>query len=89
MSFRTAEHVRKVAAGSATGRDHRAGPARVRTKLLTMIVADITNPVFFGLIRGAERTASHAGYQMVLGETQESRPANGSWSTPSVRRRTG
>ena len=38
-----------------------------------MIVADITNPVFFGLIRGAERTATHAGYTLVLAETQESR----------------
>ncbi len=73
VSFRTAEHVRKVAAelGYRSETTERALPA-VRTKLLTMIVADITNPVFFGLIRGAERTASHAGYQMVLGETQES-----------------
>ena len=54
-----------------------------------MIVADITNPVFFGLIRGAERTASHAGYQMVLGETQESETRERSWSPRSARRRTG
>ena len=40
--------------------------------LLAMVVADITNPVFFGMIRGAERTALHAGYQLVLAETQES-----------------
>ena len=73
VSFRTAEHVRKVAAelGYRSSTTERALPS-VRTKLLTMVVADITNPVFFGLIRGAERTASHAGYQMVLGETQES-----------------
>jgi LacI family transcriptional regulator len=73
VSFRTAEHVRKVAAelGYRSEPTERALPG-VRTKLLTMVVADITNPVFFGMIRGAERTASHAGYQMVLGETQES-----------------
>ena len=73
VSFRTAEHVRKVAAelGYRSQPTERALP-RARTNLLTMIVADITNPVFFGMIRGAERTASHAGYQMVLGETQES-----------------
>ena len=73
VSFRTAEHVRKVAAelGYRSEPTERALPS-VRTKLLTMVVADITNPVFFGMIRGAERTASHAGYQMVLGETQES-----------------
>jgi DNA-binding LacI/PurR family transcriptional regulator len=73
VSFRTAEHVRKVAAelGYRAEATERALPG-VRTKLLTMVVADITNPVFFGMIRGAERTASHAGYQLVLGETQES-----------------
>ena len=37
-----------------------------------MIVADINNPVFHGMIRGAERTAMHAGYIMLLVETQES-----------------
>ena len=36
------------------------------------IVADITNPVFHDMIRGAERTAAHASYTMVLVETQES-----------------
>lgn len=73
VSFRTAEHVRRVAAELG----YRSEPTErvlrsVRTGLLTMVVADITNPVFFGMIRGAERTASHAGYQLVLGETQES-----------------
>jgi DNA-binding LacI/PurR family transcriptional regulator len=73
VSFRTAEHVRKVAAelGYRAERTERSLPSD-RTGLLTMVVADITNPVFFGMIRGAERTASHAGYQLVLGETQES-----------------
>ena len=73
VSFRTAEHVRKVAAelGYRSEPTERDLPS-VSTNLLTMVVADITNPVFFGMIRGAERTASHAGYQMVLGETQES-----------------
>jgi DNA-binding LacI/PurR family transcriptional regulator len=73
VSFRTAEHVRRVAAelGYRAERTERSLPD-ISTKLLTMVVADITNPVFFGMIRGAERTASHAGYQMVLGETQES-----------------
>lgn len=73
VSFKTAEHVRRIAAelGYRSQTTERALPA-VSTTLLTMVVADITNPVFFGLIRGAERTASHAGYQLVLGETQES-----------------
>ena len=40
-----------------------------------MIVADITNPVFYGMIRGAERAARHAGCTMVLAESQESAAA--------------
>jgi DNA-binding LacI/PurR family transcriptional regulator len=72
VSFRTAEHVRKVAAelGYRMELTQRSLPS-ARTHLLAMIVADITNPVFFGLIRGAERTATHAGYTLVLAETQE------------------
>jgi DNA-binding LacI/PurR family transcriptional regulator len=76
VSFRTAEHIRKVAAelGYRMELRQRSLPS-ARTHLLAMIVADITNPVFFGLIRGAERTATHAGYTLVLAETQESEQA--------------
>lgn len=76
VSFRTAEHVREVAARLGYRTDLRnrrlQGPS---TSMLAMVVADITNPVFFGMIRGAERTAVHAGYTMVLVETQESEEA--------------
>ncbi len=73
VSFRTAEHVRKVAAemGYQSGSMERVLPEQ-RTALLAMVVADITNPVFHGMIRGAERTAVHAGYTMLVVETQES-----------------
>ena len=73
VSFRTAEHVREVAArlGYRTEETERELP-RTATSMLAMVVADITNPVFYGMIRGAERTARHAGYTMVLTETQES-----------------
>jgi DNA-binding LacI/PurR family transcriptional regulator len=73
VSFRTAEHVREVAArlGYRTEETERELP-RAGTSMLAMVVADITNPVFFAMIRGAERTARHAGYTMVLTETQES-----------------
>jgi len=73
VSFRTAEHVRKVAAemGYQSGTMERVLPEQ-RTALLAMVVADITNPVFHGMIRGAERTAVHAGYTMLVVETQES-----------------
>jgi DNA-binding LacI/PurR family transcriptional regulator len=73
VSFKTAEHVRKVAEeiGYRTAPLERALPVQ-RTMLLGMIVADINNPVFHGMIRGAERTAMHAGYIMLVVETQES-----------------
>jgi LacI family repressor for deo operon, udp, cdd, tsx, nupC, and nupG len=73
VSFRTAEHVREVAMrlGYRTEETERALPATA-SSLLAMVIADITNPVFYGMIRGAERTARHAGYTMVLVESQES-----------------
>ena len=73
VSFKTAEHVRKVAEeiGYRSTALERALPNQ-RKMLLAMIVADINNPVFHGMIRGAERTAMHAGYTMLLVETQES-----------------
>ena len=73
VSFKTAEHVRKVAEqiGYRSAALERDLPVQ-STMLLGMIVADINNPVFHGMIRGAERTAMHAGYIMLLVETQES-----------------
>ena len=73
VSFRTGEHVRRVAAelGYRAGTPRRELPA-TSTSMLAMLVADITNPVFAGLIRGAERTAQHAGFTLLLAETQES-----------------
>jgi DNA-binding LacI/PurR family transcriptional regulator len=74
VSFATAEHVRAVAAqlGYRARLAERSRPDNRRTAMLAMVVADITNPVFYGMIRGAERTAGHAGYTMLLVETQES-----------------
>src|SRR3954449_2367060 len=76
VSFQTAEHVRQVAAqlGYRAGTRQRSLEGSP-TSMLAMVVADITNPVFFGMIRGAERTAAHAGYTLVLLETQESQRA--------------
>ncbi len=73
VSFRTAERVREVAQsiGYQALKVERELPEQ-RTSLLAMVVADISNPVFHGMIRGAERTARYAGYSMVVVETQES-----------------
>lgn len=43
-----------------------------RSRMLALIVSDITNPVFFELVRGAERVAAEAGYILILAESQES-----------------
>lgn len=43
-----------------------------RTNTVGLIVADITNPTFFGTIRGAESTAALRDYSLVLAESAES-----------------
>ena len=43
-----------------------------RTNTIALVVADITNPVVFGVVRGAEQAASSAGYTLVIAESQES-----------------
>lgn len=57
--------------------DFRANPmARAlptgRSQTLGMLVADITNPMFFDVVRGAERAAAAHGYTLVIAESQES-----------------
>lgn len=43
-----------------------------RSHTLGLMVADITNPVIFGIVRGAEHAAAAAGYTLVIAESQES-----------------
>jgi LacI family transcriptional regulator len=40
--------------------------------MLGLVLADITNPVVFGMVRGAEHAAAEAGYTLVIAESQES-----------------
>lgn len=42
------------------------------TRLLALVVSDVTNPVFFSIIRGASTAAAKAGYTLVLVDGQES-----------------
>lgn len=42
-----------------------------RTRTIALLVPDITNPYFAGVIKGAERAAAEAGLTLVLGDTQE------------------
>jgi DNA-binding LacI/PurR family transcriptional regulator len=73
VSYKTAEHVRQVAQqlGYRTGRMERTLSER-GTGMLGIIVADIANPVFFGMIRGAERAGSDLSFTMLVVETLES-----------------
>ena len=73
VSYKTAEHVRQVAErlGYRTGQMERTVSER-GTGILVVVVADIANPVFFGMIRGAERAAQDRGFTVLLLETQES-----------------
>lgn len=55
---------------------YRANPAARalpsgRTRTLALLVSDITNPVYFGTIRGAESAAEQAGYNLVVSEFLE------------------
>ena len=73
VSFKTAEHVRRIA-DELGYRSHRMelSISTRGTGVLALIAADIANPVFVGMIRGAEREASEHGLTLVIVETQES-----------------
>ncbi len=69
----TAERIRAVAASLG----YRANPlARAlptgRTSLIALVVSDVTNPVYFQVIRGAEREASAADYTLLVVDVHES-----------------
>lgn len=73
VNAETAERIRRVAAemGYRTNPLARALPTG-RTSLLAMVVADVTNPFFFEILRGAEDTATSAGYTLLVTDVQES-----------------
>ncbi|MGB3953786.1 MAG: LacI family DNA-binding transcriptional regulator [Brooklawnia sp.] len=73
VSAATAEKVRAAAARLGYRRANVA-PAlnHLQTRLLAMVVADIGNPVFVDVFRGAEEAAEAAGYTLLLCDTQES-----------------
>jgi LacI family transcriptional regulator len=73
VSAQTATRILAVAAELG----YRANPlARAlqngKTATIALVVSDVTNPVFFAIIRGVEAAAAGAGYAMLLADTQES-----------------
>lgn len=73
VNAETAARIRRVAEemGYRTTPIARPMPAQ-RSSLLGVLVSDLTNPFFFGVLRGAERAAVHAGYTVLLADMQES-----------------
>lgn len=73
VNAETGERIRTVAGelGYRTNPQARA-LSTTRTMMLGVVLADVTNPGFFDLVRGAGAAASAAGYTLVLAETQES-----------------
>lgn len=73
VNARTREHVLEVAErlGYRTNPIARALPSG-RTRTMALFVSDVTNPHFFGIIRGAEQQTRAAGCTLILGDTEES-----------------
>jgi DNA-binding LacI/PurR family transcriptional regulator len=71
VSVATRQHVQSVAMRLGYRHNRTIEPEPGHTPMLALMVADITNPSNFGLIRGAEAEARAAGYTLVLGDTQE------------------
>ena len=76
VNAETAERIRAAAERLGYRRNPlvRAVPGS-KTSMIALVVSDVTNPVYFPLIRGAEAAAAEAGYTMMLADAQESRRA--------------
>jgi LacI family repressor for deo operon, udp, cdd, tsx, nupC, and nupG len=73
VSSETAERVRQVAQDLG----YRANPvaralSTARTRMIALVVSDITNPFYSGIVRGAQDAAGKAGYTLILVDTRES-----------------
>jgi LacI family transcriptional regulator, repressor for deo operon, udp, cdd, tsx, nupC, and nupG len=74
---RVSTQTRKLVEAAAVELNYQVNPmARAlltgRTSTLGLIVADITNPTFFNVIRGAESTTVSRHYTLILAESSES-----------------
>lgn len=73
VNAETAERIREVAQELGYRANPQARALSTRTtSMVAVLCADITNPVFSEMVRGAEEAASDAGYAMVLADTRES-----------------
>ncbi|ACQ81556.1 transcriptional regulator, LacI family [Beutenbergia cavernae DSM 12333] len=80
VSAATRERVRAAAdeLGYSPG-----GPARAlssgRTGMIALVVPDVTNPFYFGVIRGTQAQLRDRGYVHVLVDTEESADVEAAW----------
>jgi DNA-binding LacI/PurR family transcriptional regulator len=71
VNVRTREHVQAVAREMGYQPNRLAQALHTgRTRMLAVLVPDITNPHNFGLVRGAEAQARAAGSTLVIADTQ-------------------
>ncbi len=73
VNAETAARIRQVAEelGYRTTPMARPVPTQ-RTSVIGFLAGDITNPFFFGVIRGAQLAATEAGFTLLLADIQES-----------------
>lgn len=71
VSAVTAQKVREAAEALDYGYSARPRTADLPHRLLAIVVADIGNPVFHEVVRGAEEAAARAGYTVMLFDAQE------------------
>lgn len=73
VSSETSRRVHEVAErlGYRSERLHRI-PSRARTRVVALAVSDITNPFYFGIIRGAEKAAADNDFSLLVADARES-----------------
>ncbi|MBU9724670.1 LacI family DNA-binding transcriptional regulator [Diplocloster modestus] len=72
ISQETKDHVRETA--TRLGYHKNLAASRLRTNkslILGMVVTDISNPVFSGMIKGVEKTCKRTSYTIMLGNSNE------------------
>lgn len=74
VSFETAERIRAAAdeLGYRARTISRNSDGRAGSRMIALVLSDISNPVYFELLRGAEEAAADAGYTLLLANAQES-----------------
>ncbi|WP_022918066.1 LacI family DNA-binding transcriptional regulator [Ruania albidiflava] len=73
VNAETGERIRQIAAQLGyRARPQARATSPTRSSMLAVVLADLANPVFYELVRGAGSACEAAGYTMMLAETAES-----------------